>query len=195
VFYFGMVLSCLLCYDQTVQQTIITAALCAAGAEKVLSNELKKMGSSGKDVRTAAGPRILDSGFGKVRFETDIAGLYRSLMALRTADRLLLETASFPAEDFDALFNGAAAVPWEAYIPGGMGLRVSKVRTNRSRLSAPVAIQAVVHKAAAERLCKKRRIERLPEQGPMAEIRVYIEKDRVSLLLDLCGEPIQVVLC
>jgi len=71
-----------------------------------------------------------------------------------------------------------------------MGLRVAKVRTNRSALKAETSIQAVVHKAAAERLCVKRGISRLPENGDSAELRVYIEKDQVSVLLDLSGEPL-----
>jgi len=71
-----------------------------------------------------------------------------------------------------------------------MGLRVAKVRTNRSALKAETSIQAVVHKAAAERLCVKRGVSRLPENGDSAELRVYIEKDQVSVLLDLSGEPL-----
>jgi putative N6-adenine-specific DNA methylase len=103
---------------------------------------------------------------------------------------VLLEAAWFKAVDFDALFEGAKAVPWEEYIPAGMGLVVAKVRTNRSTLKAETSIQAVVHKAAAERLCVKRGIRRLPEGGDAAEIRVYIEKDQASLLLDLSGDPL-----
>jgi putative N6-adenine-specific DNA methylase len=154
-------------------------ALCAVGAEKVVSNEIRKLGL-----------RMDEGGFGRLRFKADIAGLYRALMGLRAADRVLLETAWFRAADFDALFDGAGAVPWENYIPAGMGLKVVKVRTNRSILRAETSIQAVVHKAAAERLCRKRGIQRLPEGGIEAEIRVYIEKDQASLLLDLSGEPL-----
>jgi putative N6-adenine-specific DNA methylase len=154
-------------------------ALCAVGAEKVVSRELRKLGLS-----------VADSEFGRVRFQSDLAGLYRALMALRAADRILLETGSFPAGDFDALFEGGRAVPWERYIPPAMGLAVAKVRSNRSRLKAETSIQAVVHKAAAERLCMSRHIPRLPDEGERAEIRVYVEKDRVSLLLDLSGEPL-----
>jgi putative N6-adenine-specific DNA methylase len=154
-------------------------ALCAVGAEKTVSNELRKMGFA-----------INESGFGRIRFKTDIGGLYRSLMGLRAADRILLETACFSAEDFDDLFDGTKQVPWEEYVPPGMGLRVAKVRANRSKLSAETSIQAVVHKAAAERLCAKRKINRLPENGNEAELRVYIEKDQASILLDLCGEPL-----
>lgn len=159
-------------------------ALCAVGAEKVVSNELKKLELS-----------VIDSGFGKVRFRSDLTGLYKALIGLRAADRVLLETASFHAADFDALFAGATAVPWEQFIPKGMGLKIAKVRTNRSQLKAETSIQAVAHKAAAQRLCTAYDLERLPEKGgadstQAAEIRVYLEKDMVSLLLDLSGEPL-----
>jgi len=160
-------------------------ALCAVGAEKTVSNEIKKLGLA-----------VSEGGFGRVRFKTDLSGLYRALMGLRAADRVLLETAWFDALDFDALFEGTRAVPWEELIPPAMGVRVAKVRSNRSKLEAETSIQAVVHKAAAERLCEKRGLKRLPggpgsaEQGNEAELRVYIEKDRASVLLDLSGEPL-----
>ncbi|MDR2363435.1 MAG: class I SAM-dependent RNA methyltransferase [Spirochaetaceae bacterium] len=156
----------------------IVMALCAAGAERITSNELKKLKL-----------RVLDSGFGRVRFEADLAGLYRALMALRTADRLLLEAARFEARDFEGLFEGTRGIPWEELIPRGKGLVVSKVRSNRSRLEAVTSIQGVVHKAAADRLCGAYGLRRLPE-GDAAELRVYLEKDQASLLLDLCGEPL-----
>ena len=153
-------------------------ALCAVGAEKIVSNEIRKLGL-----------KVSEGGFGKVRFKTDLEGLYRSLMGLRTADRVLLEISHFEAGDFDALFDGVRRQSWEAYIPNGMGLKVAKVRTNRSRLGAETSIQAVVHKAAAEKLCKKRGINRLPGENE-AELRVYIEKNIASVLLDLSGDPL-----
>ncbi|MDR0312985.1 MAG: class I SAM-dependent RNA methyltransferase [Treponema sp.] len=155
------------------------AALCAVGAEKAVSNEIRKLGLE-----------ITESGFGRIRFKADLAGLYLALMGLRAADRVLLETAFFPATDFDDLFDGTQSVPWEDYIPRGSALVIAKVRTNRSILKAETSIQAVVHKAAAARLCQKWGIRRLPDEGDKAEIRVYIEKDKVSLLLDLSGEPL-----
>ncbi|MDR2631648.1 MAG: class I SAM-dependent RNA methyltransferase [Spirochaetaceae bacterium] len=157
----------------------IAVVLCALGAERVAANELKKLKL-----------RVLDSGFGRVRFEADLAGLYRALMGLRTADRILLEAARFEARDFEELFEGSRGVPWEELIPRGKGLKVSKVRSNRSRLEAVTSIQGVVHKAAADRLCASYGLRRLPEEGDEAELRVYLEKDQVSLLLDLCGEPL-----
>jgi len=158
-------------------------ALCAVGAEKAVSNELRKLADT-------AYLKIEDSLYGRVRFKADTAGLYHALLALRAADRVLLEIASFKAADFDALFEGTAAAAWERLVPNGMGLKVAKVRANRSQLKAETSIQSVVHKAAAQRLCGKYKISRLPEDGQSAEVRVYIEKDIVSLLVDLCGEPL-----
>ncbi|MDR0487083.1 MAG: class I SAM-dependent RNA methyltransferase [Treponema sp.] len=155
------------------------AALCAVGAEKAVSNELRKL-----DLK------VEESLYGRVRFKANTAGLYRALIGLRAADRVLLEAASFKAEDFDDLFERANAAEWERIVPKGLGLKVVKVRANRSRLKAETSIQSVVHKAAAQRLCGKYGLGRLPEDGKAAEVRVYIEKDMVSLLVDLSGEPL-----
>ncbi|MDR2542951.1 MAG: class I SAM-dependent RNA methyltransferase [Treponema sp.] len=174
-------------------ETITAVALCAVGAEKVVSNELRKLSL-----------KVDESLYGRVRFKTNTAGLYYALIGLRCADRVLLEITQFKAADFDELFEGASSAAWEQFVPKGMGLKVAKVRTNRSQLKAETSIQAVVHKAAAKRLCDKYKTNRLPEpamisrqdqlQGvkplKIAEVRVYIEKDVVSLLLDLSGEPL-----
>ena len=165
-------------------------ALCAVGAEKVVSNELRKLNL-----------KVEESAYGKVRFKTDMAGIYKALIGLRAADRVLLEIANFKAVDFDVLFEGTAAQRWENFVPKGMGLVVAKVRTNRSVLKAETSIQAIVHKAAAQRLCGKYNMTRLPEPKPVAkgsgenpvrtaDVRVYIEKDTVSILVDLSGEPL-----
>ncbi|MCL2277359.1 MAG: class I SAM-dependent RNA methyltransferase [Treponema sp.] len=191
-------------------KSITAVALCAVGAEKAVSNEIKKfipvkISHPGEESFF----KIDDSLYGRVRFKTNIAGLYQALIGLRAADRVLLEAAVFNAKDFDDLFDGASAVAWEELIPKGMGLKVAKVRSNRSLLKAETSIQAIVHKAAAQRLCEKYKMSRLPEpviiprtkkenQGgssdikpvKVAEVRVYIEKDIVSLLVDLSGEPL-----
>jgi len=170
-------------------------ALCAVGAEKAVSNELRKL-----DIK------VEDSLYGRVRFKADTKELYKALIGSRAADRILFEIANYKALDFDELFEGATEAQWEKLIPKGMGLKVVKVRANRSQLKAETSIQAIVHKAAAQRLCSKYNVSRLPEpviiprkktveqneaaQVKVAEVRVYIEKDIVSLLVDLSGEPL-----
>ena len=165
--------------DKPAVSTMNAAALCAVGAEKAVSNEFRKMGLE-----------VYEGAYGRVRFRADLPGLYKALMGSRAADRILLECALFEAKDFDALFEGTRSVAWDMYIRRGMGLVVSKIRSNRSILKAETSIQSVVHKAAAAHLCQKWGIRRLPDEGEKAEIRVYVEKDKVSLLLDLCGEAL-----
>jgi putative N6-adenine-specific DNA methylase len=164
---------------------MIAVALCAVGAEKVVCNELKKLAEI-----SACDFRVLETGFGKIRFDTCLTGLYFALYSLRAVDRIMLEAAAFPADGFDALFDGTLAVRWENYIPRNMPLIVGKVRTNRSALAAETSIQSVVHKAAADRLCGAYRQDRLPDGENAAELRVYIEKDRAQVLLDLSGAPL-----
>jgi putative N6-adenine-specific DNA methylase len=164
---------------------MIAVALCAVGAEKILSNEIKKIASIYN-----VPLRVRESYFGKVRFETDMRGLYFTLIGLRVADRVLLELASYQAVDFDALFEGASGIELENYIPRGTGIVIDKVRTRGSKLFAEKTIQAMTHKALAGRLCSRYNIERLPESEFSAQIRIFIDRDRVSILLDLCGEPL-----
>jgi putative N6-adenine-specific DNA methylase len=154
-------------------------ALCAVGTEKAVSNELKKLGLG-----------VTESAYGKVRFKADITGIYRSLMGTRAADRVLLEAGCFHAADFDALFEKTQALPWEKLVPVKAGLKIVKVRSGGSRLKAETSIQSITHKAAAQRLCKYGGLLRLPDTEEEAEVRVYVEKDTVSLLLDLSGEPL-----
>jgi putative N6-adenine-specific DNA methylase len=182
------------------EKTETAVALCAVGAEKVVSNELRKLADNDGHGNGTPCLKVEDSLYGRVRFKADTKGLYKALIGLRAADRVLLEIASFKAVDFDALFEGTAAAEWERLVPKGMGLKVVKVRTNRSQLKAETSIQAIVHKAAAQRLCGRYKVSRLPEpamtrkgdNAPVktAEVRVYIEKDIVSLLVDLSGEPL-----
>ncbi|MDR0411877.1 MAG: class I SAM-dependent RNA methyltransferase [Treponema sp.] len=154
-------------------------ALCAVGAEKVVSNELRKLSNM----------KLVEGSFGKVRFQTDLEGLYTSLIALRTVDRVLLEIGCWIVDSFDSLFEGVRNIPWENFIPNDRGLHIAKVRSKNSILHSEVSIQSVVHKAAVERLCKKRHLNYLPSEKN-AEIRVHIERNQIFVLLDLSGDPL-----
>jgi putative N6-adenine-specific DNA methylase len=160
-------------------------ALCAVGAEKTLANELKKLSAASNAVYTIHGARV-----GCVRAETDLFGLYIALWGLCCADRVLLECGRFPARDFDELFEGVKSAPLEEYVPRESALVVEKVRLHKSRLAAETSVQAVVHKAAAARLCEKRGVLRLPEDGAPVRLRLYLEQDEAALALDLSGAPL-----
>ena len=158
---------------------VTLAALCAIGAEKVLANEIKKLGY------TTCGNAV-----GRVLFNCRETELFKPNLCLRTADRVYLQAASFYAADFDALFDGSYAVCWQDYFKKDVKLHIDKVRIKNSKLSSEHGVQSVVHKALCKKLGTVWNMETLPESGSRSDIRVYIENDTVFLLLDLSGDPL-----
>lgn len=157
----------------------ILAALCAIGAEKILGNEIKKLGYT-----------ICGNAPGRVTYQCPEEGLFRSNLCLRTADRVYLQAASFSAPDFDALFDGVYAVCWQDYVKKDVRIVVDKVRIFRSALTSEHSVQSIVHKAIYKKLGDAWHISVLPESGEEAAVRVYLERDTVQILLDLSGEPL-----
>jgi putative N6-adenine-specific DNA methylase len=155
------------------------AALCAMGAEKILGNEIKQLGYA-----------LLGSVPGRVYFQADDDGLYRTNLCLRTADRVYLQCAAFEALDFDALFDGVYAVNWQDFFNKDVKVVIDKVRCRGSRLASEHSIQRIVHKGVYKKLADTWRMSVMPESGAQADIRVYIDKDQARILLDLSGEPL-----
>ncbi len=146
------------------------------GVESLVSYELKKLGLA--EVRAENG-RVLCTGCAR-----DIP---RINLNLRTGARLLIVLGSFPARTFEELFQGAAALPWEDYIPRQGRFPVKGYSLNSQLHSVP-ACQAIVKKAAAKRLGRVYGLETLPETGAMYQIQFSLMKDRADLMLDTTGE-------
>ena len=100
---------------------------------------------------------------------------------------MLLELATFPAPDFEALFQGVAAVPWEDFIPRDGEFPVKGYSLNSQLHSVP-ACQAIVKKAAAKRLGNVYGCETLPETGDRYQIQFAIIKDMAAVYLDTSGD-------
>lgn len=160
-------------------QNAAFAALCPVGLEKVLAQELSRIGVEAQS-RTA----------GRIIFRADAQGVARALCSLRTADRVLAAPGSFHAPDFDALFEGVRALPWERWIGKNDRVTIVRVRSRSSTLGAQTSIQSVAHKAIYERLGKIYRVSRLAETGPVREVRIYLDDDLCSPFVDLSGEPL-----
>ena len=166
-------------YTCPMEQLMRLSAACAVGLERVLAGELERLGLN-EDGRSA----------GRVAFTTDSAGIARALVGLRTADRVFLELGSFPAPDFDALFEGIRSLPWERWVGKQDRLVVEKARSLRSALAAQTALQSVAQKAAYERLCAQYRVSRMPDTGTAVATRLRLEDNRATIELDLCGSPL-----
>ena len=155
-------------------------ALCAIGGEKILANELKKLNFND----------VAFSTVGQVEFSGDDTSFYKSNLLLRTADRIFLRLGHFKALDFDELFEGVAKINWQDFFRKNTYVVVDKVRCNKSRLHSEVSVQKIVHKAICDKLCRVWKVFSLSERGEPAKVRIYIDKNFVSVLLDLSGDPL-----
>ncbi len=152
-------------------------ATCGFGLESVLSFELKKLGFASVAAHD-----------GRVSFEADAQGVARANLWLRTAERVLVELARYPAPDFDALFDGAAAIPWGEYIGRTDAFPVKGYCMN-SALSSVPACQSVLKKAVVSRLQRDHDTLFLTEKsGVTMRIQFALVKDECTLMLDTSGD-------
>ncbi len=147
----------------------------AFGLESVVQRELADLGYEAKGLST-----------GRVLLRGDDAAIARCNLRLRTADRVMVRVAAFPSPDFDALFEGVKALPWEDWIPAGFAFPVSG-RSVRSRLSSVPACQRTVKKAIVERLMRAQRVTTLPEDGPTVAVEIALLNDTATLTIDTSG--------
>lgn len=153
-------------------QLIATSAF---GLESIVARELEALGYSSEIVAP-----------GRILFEGDTTAICRANLWLRTADRVLIRMAHFPATDFGQLFDGTKAVDWHEWItPDGEFPVVG--RSIKSQLSSVPACQRIVKKAVVESLRAGHGVEVLEETGPLYKIEVALLKDEVTLTLDTSG--------
>lgn len=147
----------------------------ASGVESVTKRELSRLGFGEPSA-------VL----GAMSFDAEWKDIARLNIRLRTADRVYLSLADFPAATFDELFDGAASIPWEDYLKGDERVVVDG-KSSQSKLFALSACQKIVKKAVAERMRKKRGIAYLPENGCAVRVYFRIYRDRAEISLDTTG--------
>ncbi|MBP2018288.1 putative N6-adenine-specific DNA methylase [Symbiobacterium terraclitae] len=145
------------------------------GLEAVVARELKGLGYGQQQVEN-----------GRVRFAGEELAVCRANLWLRTADRVLVEMAEFPATTFEELFQGVRAIPWEDWIPED-GRFIVNGRSHQSQLSSVPACQKVAEKAVVERLRQRYPVEWFPKSGARYSIEVSLLKDVVTVTLDTTG--------
>ena len=145
------------------------------GLEGICAGEARHLGLP--EVRAENG-RVLCTG-------TE-ADLPRLNLNLRTGERVLLLLGTFPARDFDALFEGTRALPWERFIPRDGQFPVKGHSLNSALRSVP-ACQSIVKKAIAARLGAEYGLNTLPETGALHQVQFAIMGDEAALMLDTSG--------
>ena len=160
-------------------KTVELIAPCHFGLEAVLKREILDLGYE-----------IVKVEDGRITFRTDLDGIARANIFLRTAERILLKIGSFKAYTFDDLFEGTKKLPWEDYIPENGRFWVKKASTAKSKLFSAPDIQSIVKKAMVDRMKSKYKVSWFNEDGDDYPVRVFILKDQLTISLDTTGIPL-----
>ncbi|MCH5152679.1 MAG: class I SAM-dependent RNA methyltransferase [Clostridiales bacterium] len=146
----------------------------ATGIEAVVKRQLDMLGYP--DTRAING-RIAVEGCSF----NDVARLN---MFLRSGERVLIQLAQFPANDFDELYAGVASVPWWELVSKNGRVTVITKAVN-SKLFAHHSIQAVGKKAIVSVLQQKYGV--LIESDEEYRVELDITDDVCSVNLDTTG--------
>ena len=152
---------------------------CHFGLEAVLKREIQDLGYE-----------IARTEDGRVIFHGDADAVVIANIHLRTAERVMIDCAEFEAKSYDDLFEGVKAVRWEEFIPKDGKFWVKKASSVNSKLYSPRDIQSIVKKAMVDHLSGVYGISRFEESGSDYPLRVFINKDRVTLGLDTSGDSL-----
>jgi putative N6-adenine-specific DNA methylase len=155
------------------QYTLIATS--AFGIESLVARELRSLGFDSLRVDN-----------GKITFKGDETDILRSNLHLRIADRILIKMAEFKATDFEALYQGVYAIPWENLIPENGKMHIVG-KSHASTLFSVSDCQAITKKAVIESMKRKYPRSWFKEDGPVYKIEVALVKDLVTITIDTTG--------
>lgn len=150
-------------------------ATCKLGLESLVSGELKKLGIEVSAVHDA-----------RVDFRGDFLDMYTALLNLRTAERVLMNIASFRAVSFEELYEGVRAIKWSEYLKKDSFIHVNG-KSAKSTLFSVSDCQSIAKKAIVDSLFDSYGVKVLPESGRRIIIEIGILRDEVTVALDCCG--------
>lgn len=154
-------------------------ATCNFGVESILARELKALGITEYQVTD-----------GRIDFPGDPQRLVQAALWLRSAERLFIRLSAFPAATFEELFQGVRAIPWGDWLPLDANFPVVKATSLKSALFSVPDIQAIVKKAAVEKMKAKYGVSWFEETGAKYPIHVFLYKDMAHIYLDAGGRSL-----
>ena len=153
-------------------------AACAFGLEALVKRELIALGYQ---------PHVAQPG--RVAFEGDWRDVCRTNIALRVADRVLIDVHSFDAPDFEALFETIKAHDYSRFIPADAKFPVTG-KTRLSQLTSLPAVQRSTKRAVVESMKHFHGAGELPETGETYKIEVALLKDVATITIDTTGSSL-----
>ena len=143
-------------------ETFNYTATCLFGLEKFVGEEIDALGYERTETYD-----------GRVHFKGDIHAIARANLNLRCAERVLINLGSFPADSFDALFEGTRALPWEEFIGRDDEFPVTG-HAIKSKLFSVPDCQRIIKKAVSVRLGNHYGLTVLPETGIRYKIEFFL---------------------
>lgn len=149
------------------------------GTEDLLAAELAELG--GVKIRQDRGG---------VRFAANLDEALRICLWTRIAMRVLYPLGEFTAHGAEGLYEAAASVPWEEHLTARSTFMVeATLRNSEHSHSGFVALK--IKDAIADRI--RRRYGARPDvdtRDPVFRVVAHLAKAKLSLSLDLCGDPL-----
>jgi len=165
--------------QSSTQESFKLFATAPKGLEPLLAGELQHLDATAVQV-----------GRGGVAFQGTLATAYRACLWSRTANRILLPLAGFPAIDPDALYQGVYAIPWEQHLSpdgtlavdfNGAGSQITHTQFGTQKVK-----DAIVDRLR-ERYGRRPSVER---ERPDLRINCYLHNDQATVYLDLSGDSL-----
>lgn len=153
-------------------------AACAFGLEAIVKRELLAL-----DIEATIGQP------GRIHFRGTRETICRANLWLRTADRVLIRVAEFPAPDFDALFETTREISWGKLLPIDAEFPVTG-RSIKSQLSSVPACQRAVKRAIVDAMRRDHATEELREIGSTYKIDIALLNDTATLTIDTTGRSL-----
>lgn len=154
------------------------SAPCLFGLESLVAQELRDMGAAEVTAEN-----------GRVFFSGNEAMLARANLCSRFSERILLVLGRFTARTFEELFQGVKRLPLEQFI-GEYDEFPVKGYSLKSALHSVSDCQAIIKKAAVERLKTVYHKDWFEETGARCRLDFSILKDEVCIYIDTTGVPL-----
>ena len=154
-------------------------ATTARGTEALLAEELSELGAS-----------KIRQDRGGVRFAANLDEALRICLWTRIAMRVLYPLGERVAQGAEGLYDAAASVPWEEHLTSDSTFMVEATLRN-SEHSHSGFVGLKIKDAIADRLRTK--LGSRPDvdtRHPVFRVVAHLAKEKLSLSLDLCGEPL-----
>ncbi len=154
-------------------------ATLGVGVEQVVSRELQALGITVTRIEP-----------GRARFETDLDGMYRALISLRCASRVVRELHFEEIASEQDVYEVVRTLDWKPWIPPGSTIRVqfnvhsSLLKSTRFGL---YRIKDAICDQMVEQCGWRPSVD---TEKPDLAVRCYLENRRFSVGLDAAGEPL-----